>query len=482
MKTTLLLFAALVIFSTRSYSQNPLTDSLIAYYPFDGDALDASGNGNHGTVNGPLLVADRFGNANSAYKFDGVNDYIEYVAGSKFKPGTFPVSFTAWLKPNVSASVGTFFKNDNAIDVYTGFIYQIQVTWGGVLEVHYGDGGTTSADNRRSKGGIIPINDNQWHFVACVVRGPTDMDLFVDCGYDPGFYDGSGGELEYTSANGSSGIYNVVSGTFYYKGVADELRFYNRELTLSDLQTIHSYPNPYGGTLSVALGPDINICPGGETVLSPTTTGNIQSYQWSDGSQSSTLTVGDPGQYWVSVYDGCSYANDTINVIMGKPISVYLPDDTVVCANGFLLLDAGNFYDSYLWSTGETTTAITISEPGVYTVTVEANGCYASDSINVTQVICTGIAGEKETGLSILYEVEHHLVHLSAGDRGYPDKISVGLINSTGQKIFELSSIALTGKTTYSFSLPNNLPEGVFILNVESGRESILQKIIIYSK
>jgi hypothetical protein len=53
-----------------------LNDGLVAYYPFDGDANDASGNGNDGTVKGATLTEDRFGNPNNAYGFDGSNDCI----------------------------------------------------------------------------------------------------------------------------------------------------------------------------------------------------------------------------------------------------------------------------------------------------------------------------------------------------------------------------------------------------------------------
>ena len=56
--------------------QADLSDGLVAYYPFNGKANDESGNGNHGTVNGATLAEDRFGNVDSAYNFDGVNDYI----------------------------------------------------------------------------------------------------------------------------------------------------------------------------------------------------------------------------------------------------------------------------------------------------------------------------------------------------------------------------------------------------------------------
>ena len=62
----------------NSISNSPafLTNGLIAYYPFNGNANDASGNGNNGTVYGATLTADRFGNPNSAYYFNGTNNYI----------------------------------------------------------------------------------------------------------------------------------------------------------------------------------------------------------------------------------------------------------------------------------------------------------------------------------------------------------------------------------------------------------------------
>jgi len=71
-----------------------LNDGLVAYYPFNGNANDESGNGNHGTVNGATLTDNRFGNPNSAYNFDGSNDYID--APTNFGYTTFTV--TAWIK------------------------------------------------------------------------------------------------------------------------------------------------------------------------------------------------------------------------------------------------------------------------------------------------------------------------------------------------------------------------------------------------
>ena len=75
-----------------------LNDDIVLYYPFSGNANDESGNENHGTVYGATLTSDRFGNPNSAYSFDGVDDYIEAVNTSDFQLRTW--SITGWVKVN----------------------------------------------------------------------------------------------------------------------------------------------------------------------------------------------------------------------------------------------------------------------------------------------------------------------------------------------------------------------------------------------
>ncbi len=53
-----------------------LTNGLVGYWPFCGNANDQSGNGLNGVVNGATLTTDRFGNSNSAYSFNGTNSQI----------------------------------------------------------------------------------------------------------------------------------------------------------------------------------------------------------------------------------------------------------------------------------------------------------------------------------------------------------------------------------------------------------------------
>ncbi len=80
------------------------SDGLVAYWPFDGDAKDASGNGNDGTVYGATSTADRNGKANGAYYFDG-NDSIEVVDSASLRSPTNAISISAWVHPEVTNCV-----------------------------------------------------------------------------------------------------------------------------------------------------------------------------------------------------------------------------------------------------------------------------------------------------------------------------------------------------------------------------------------
>jgi formylglycine-generating enzyme required for sulfatase activity len=70
---------SIVVFSILSFTTLPALsrNGLVAWYPFNGNAQDASGNGHHGTASGPNLANDRFSNLNSAYNFyQAQQDYI----------------------------------------------------------------------------------------------------------------------------------------------------------------------------------------------------------------------------------------------------------------------------------------------------------------------------------------------------------------------------------------------------------------------
>jgi len=73
------------------------TDGLIAYYPFNGNANDESGNGHNGSVHGATLAVDRFNTINSTYSYDG-SDYISIEDDNAFSFGMSPFTMCLWIK------------------------------------------------------------------------------------------------------------------------------------------------------------------------------------------------------------------------------------------------------------------------------------------------------------------------------------------------------------------------------------------------
>ena len=80
----------------------PFSDGLVAYFPFNGNANDESGNGINGTVHGATLTKDRFGNANHAYLFGGSSAYIT----APFNSAVFGGDFTASVWFNAEDLIG----------------------------------------------------------------------------------------------------------------------------------------------------------------------------------------------------------------------------------------------------------------------------------------------------------------------------------------------------------------------------------------
>src|SRR5690606_834883 len=87
------------------------------------------------------------------------------------------------------------------------------------------------------------------------------------------------------------------------------------------------------------------------------------------------------------------YATVSFELIVGTPPQLS-PDETIVVCDGSavtLTADAG--HDSYLWSTGETTSSISVNNLGTYTVTVSENyGDFSCDAIQAFTVNMSDIA------------------------------------------------------------------------------------------
>jgi uncharacterized protein (TIGR02145 family) len=107
MKTifTLALVLCLGTFASAQIPSYVPPNGLVGWWPFNGNANDESGNGNHGMVNGATLAADRFGNAGKAYSFDGVNDDIQ-VSNLSDTFNAFTISI--WFNQTISGHLFDF--------------------------------------------------------------------------------------------------------------------------------------------------------------------------------------------------------------------------------------------------------------------------------------------------------------------------------------------------------------------------------------
>ncbi|NCQ19685.1 MAG: LamG domain-containing protein, partial [Ignavibacteria bacterium] len=74
-----------------------MSNGLVAYYPFNGNANDESGNGNNGTNNGAVPTFDRFNTPNSALSFDGNNNFVLVPSSSSLNVQN-SITLSAWIK------------------------------------------------------------------------------------------------------------------------------------------------------------------------------------------------------------------------------------------------------------------------------------------------------------------------------------------------------------------------------------------------
>jgi len=148
----------------------------------------------------------------------------------------------------------------------------------------------------------------------------------------------------------------------------------------SDTVTLYQYPY-----VPVTLGNDTTVCNGQSVTITPSG-GPYVSYTWSNGATTPTITVNTPGDYWLTVNDGtCNVVSDTITIGV-FPTSVATLSDTGACQGTPIVLSTVPGATNIIWSTGATTTTITVTaNDTVYYTATDANGCnVVSDTASVT--------------------------------------------------------------------------------------------------
>lgn len=137
----------------------------------------------------------------------------------------------------------------------------------------------------------------------------------------------------------------------------------------------------------IYLGPDKSLCSGDSLTLNAGP--GFTQYVWSTGSASQQITLKNAGAYSVAAttINNC-ISKDTlvITAVYPKPV-VILDHDSTLCIGTARVLNPGNF-NSYLWNTGNISQTISVSNIGVYSVTVtDNNNCKGSDTTKIVSIL-----------------------------------------------------------------------------------------------
>jgi hypothetical protein len=204
-------------------ADSTLANGLVTYYPFNGNANDEGGNGNNGVLYGASLIADRFGNTNSAYHFDGINDYVR-IADSNSLNITGNLTISTWICTNDSSNI--IFSNMLEITPHSGYSLRLS---NGKIRFMSGD---------QSLYGNSSVNTNLWTHVAVTLSG-TNATLYVK-----GVFDTSGTVGVPTASSVDQTIGASYTPWYFLNGSIDDVRVYNRALSYSEIQELATVPEP----------------------------------------------------------------------------------------------------------------------------------------------------------------------------------------------------------------------------------------------
>jgi PKD repeat protein len=227
---------------------NSLDSAIVAYYPLDYNTNDFSGNNYHLSNSG---ATSRQGIINNSYELDGVNDYMGYVpiSDSAFAPMTKDWTITAWFKvPPGSANNS---PKGNIISWYRcGADPNCGANDGAFYTLYYKNDLLyfQARNNDLSMGKAIVSTHNtletgRWYFAVGKIDQTNDsLHLFIDGCLDSSVYydfnllSPGGTVIPFSLGRGYiTGWGNPAS---YYDGFIDEVRVYERSLSIEEIQSL----------------------------------------------------------------------------------------------------------------------------------------------------------------------------------------------------------------------------------------------------
>ena len=214
-----------------------------------------------------------------------------------------------------------------------------------------------------------------------------------------------------------------------------------------DTVTVTYLPQPP----PLALGNDTMLCPMAMHTLNAGPA-NGYTYLWSTGATSSSIVVSQPGSYSVVRTSGCFTVTDTINVDYYFALTPLAQKDTALCGVSPIVVDvAMPGATTYSWAHGPTTSAITITQPGIYIIEVTSQCQVVRDTFEVIEILQLTTTWPNDTaicsGEAIVFDGSCQTCNVLWGD-GETDEIrqitqpgeySVTIDNGCSQRSFSFT-------------------------------------------
>jgi gliding motility-associated-like protein len=222
---------------------------------------------------------------------------------------------------------------------------------------------------------------------SCTTTAQTTVNINtmnVNSGTDVTICSGQNANLTATSSNSATYLWN--NGTTSSSNSVSPISTTTYTVTATDNATgctktddivVNVIPPP-----TANAGADLTVCIGSPANLLAT---GGQTYQWSNGSSSAlnTFFPNNSSTYTVTVSNGtCSSIDQVnVNVIQSANVSILAPSS--LCS-GMANLSASAGFSAYNWSNGQTGQNISVTQPGLYTVTTtDGNGCKANNQVTI---------------------------------------------------------------------------------------------------
>jgi Concanavalin A-like lectin/glucanases superfamily len=272
----------LLIQSLQNLHADAPTNGLIAYYPFDGNGNDASGNGRNLTINGCGFTN---GIRGQALNFTNGRGVAKYATNPELRTNNFSFSLwfnpttlsrgypewmylvggiepSSWLRLGVNAPSSTIYNNHKELD----FGYGGGATAGWFL--------SSTSTNSNS------MTANVWNHIVATAQGTNEVAIYVN------------GRLlnKYTNnppitIDQNSFHFGDDNNQYPVLGQMDQIRLYNRALTSDEVLALYNLDHIKYVTLVLKSSSDL-------TSWQPAITNRIETYNPTEFYQTD-ITVSD---------------------------------------------------------------------------------------------------------------------------------------------------------------------------------------------